>query len=218
MGIDPLRLTIAIVPLAAYALVLGMINLRRRPLVVSGGCDLCALGIALTGIAFIGPIELFRPEAATAEMGNYIWLALVVFYWLTLSLVMLLARPRIVIYNIGPEELHSVLAETSARLDPEARWAGNHLSLPRLGVQLHLDGLDFMRNVSLAASGGRQNLEGWRRLARELTASLTGVRVKSNPRAIGFLLAAAGLLALSVSQMLQHPVELAQAIREVLAY
>jgi hypothetical protein len=176
------------------------------------------LGIALTGIAFIGPIELFRPEAATAEMGNYIWLALVVFYWLTLSLVMLLARPRIVIYNIGPEELHSVLAETSARLDPEARWAGNHLSLPRLGVQLHLDSLDFMRNVSLAASGGRQNLEGWRRLARELTASLTGVRVKSNPRAIGFLLAAAGLLALSVSQMLQHPVELAQAIREVLAY
>jgi hypothetical protein len=218
MAIDPLRLTIAVVPLAAYALILGLLNLRRRPLVVSGGCDLTALGVALSGLVFVGPIEMFRPEAATAELGNYIWLVLLLFYWLLLLLVVLLTRPRLVIYNVRPDELHPVLAETAARLDPEARWAGNHLSLPRLGVQLHLDSFDLMRNVSLVASGGRQNLDGWRRLAVELAAALAGVRVKVNPRAIGFLLASAALLAISVSQMLRHPVELAQAVREVLAY
>jgi hypothetical protein len=218
MGIDPLRFCLAVVPLAAYALVLAAVNARRRPLAVSGGSDLFALGVSLSGVMFVGPIELFRPEAATVELGNFIWIVLLGFYGLSLLLVVLVARPRIVIYNISPDQLHPVLAETAARIDPEARWSGSHLSLPRLGVQLHLDSFDLMRNVSLVSSGGRQNLDGWRRLTREVSASLAGVRVKPNPRALGFLTAAAALLASSMSYMLRHPVELAQAVREVLAY
>ena len=113
---------------------------------------------------FVGPLELFRPEAATREFGNYIWLFLLMFYWLWLLLVVLLSRPRLVVYNISMEELHPVLAEAASRLDPDARWAGNHLTLPGLGVQLHLDSFDMMRNVSLVSSGSRQNIDGWRRL------------------------------------------------------
>jgi hypothetical protein len=218
MDIDPFRLAIAAVPVASYALVLAAINARRRPLVVSGGSDLVALGIALSGFSFVGPIELFRPEAATADMGNYIWLVLIVFYCLLLALVSLLSRPRIVVYNVSQEELHPFLAETAARLDPDARWAGNHLSLPRLGVQLHLDSLDLMRNVSLAASGGDQNIDGWRKLTRALASSLTDVQVKPNPRAIGFLLVAFLLFATSLTHLLGNPVELAQAVREIFAF
>jgi len=218
MAVDPFRLAIALVPLAAYALVLGLVNLRRRPMLVSGGCDLSALGVALSGLMFVGPIELFRPEAATAELGNLVWLALLAFYGTLVLLVALISRPRLVIYNVSLEELHPVLAEAVTKLDPESRWAGNHVSLPRLGVQLHLDSLDIMRNVSLAASGGRQSIDGWRRLARELAASLRPVRVKANPRAAGFLLVSVALLAISVSQMLRHPAELAQGVREILAF
>ena len=218
MVIDPFRLAIAFVPLAAYALLLGLINLRRRPFVTTGGSDLTALGVALTGLVFVGPMELFRPEAATAQFGNYIWLFLLVFYWLWILLLVLVSRPRLVIYNISTEELHSVLAETAGRMDPDARWGGNHLTLPNLGVHLHLDSLDIMRNVTLASSGSRQNLDGWRRLARELSTALGSIRVKSNPRAISLLLVSLLLLALSITQMWSHPAELTQAMREVFAY
>jgi hypothetical protein len=218
MSIDPFRFAIACVPLAAYLLLLGMINLRRRPFLTSGGADLAALGIALTGMAFVGPLELFRPEALTREVGNYVWLFLLVFYWLWLVLAVLLARPRLVVYNISMEQLHAVLAEAAAQIDPDARWAGNHLTLPGLGVQLHLDSQDFMRTVSLVSSGGRQNIDGWRRLARELVRSLRPFGVKPNPRAIGFLLGAVALIAASVIQMLNRPVELARAVSEVFAY
>ena len=68
------------------------------------------------------------------------------------------------------------------------------MTLPGLGVQLHLDSFDMMRNVSLVSSGGRQNIDGWRRLARELRRSLRTMRVKSNPRAIGLLLVSLVLL------------------------
>src|SRR6187401_1293424 len=143
MTVDPFRLAIALVPVAAYVLLLGLVNLRRRPFLTSGGCDLTALGVALSGLMFVGPLELFRPEAATRSFGNFVWLFLLMFYWLWLVLVVLLSRPRLVIYNISAEELHSILAESAARLDPAARWAGNQLSLPGLGVRLHLDTFDL---------------------------------------------------------------------------
>jgi hypothetical protein len=218
MTVDPFRLAMALVPLAAYVLLLGLLNLRRRPFLTSGGCDLAALGVALSGLMFVGPLELFRPEAATSSLGNYIWLFLMLFYWLLLVLVVLLARPRLVIYNISAEELHPVLAEAVSRLDPAGRWAGNNLSLPGLGVQLHLDSLDIMRNVSLVASGGRQNLDGWRRLARELGRPLSSMRVKANPRAIGLLIVSLALLAVSVTNLLLHPADSMQAMNEMFAF
>jgi hypothetical protein len=218
MTVDPFRLAIAVIPVAAYVLLLGLLNLRRRPFLTSGGCDLAALGVALSGLMFVGPLELFRPDAATQSFGNYIWLFLVLFYWLCLVLVVLLARPRLVIYNISAEELHPVLAETASRLDPTGRWAGNNLSLPSLGVQLHLDSLDVMRNVSLVASGGRQNLDGWRRLARELGRSLSSVRAKPNPRAVGLLVLSLALFTICLTRLLLHPAEVMQAMNDVFAF
>jgi hypothetical protein len=218
MTVDPFRMAIALVPLAAYVLLLGWINVRRRPFLTSGGCDHTALGVALSGLIFVGPLELFRPEAATREFGNYIWLVLLLFYWLWLLLAVLISRPRLVIYNINLEELRPVLAETGIRLDADARWSGNHLSLPTLGVHLHLDCFELMRNVSLVSSGNRQNIDGWRRLARELRRSLAAVQVRSNPRAIGFLVVSLMLLALSVTYMLSQPIKVVQAMNEVFAY
>jgi hypothetical protein len=218
MSVDPFRLAVALVPVAAYVLLLSIVNARRRPFLTSGGSDLTALGLALSGLMFVGPLEMFRPLAATREFGNYVWLFLILFYWLWLLLVVLLARPRLVVYNISKEELHPVLADAASRLDPEARWAGNHLSLPGLGVQLHLDSFDIMRNVSLVSSSSRQNIDGWRRLSRELSRSLAPIRVKRNPRAIGLLIVSLALLVLSVGPMLHSPVETMQAMREVFAY
>jgi hypothetical protein len=216
--IDPLRFAIAAIPLAAYLLLLGVLNSRRKPFLTSGGCDVMALGVALSGLMFAGPIELFRPEAATRSFGNYIWLFLLGFYWLWLLLVMLLGRPRLVIYNISAEELHPMLAELAPRLDASARWAGNQLSLPVVGVQLHIDRLDLMRNVSLVSSGGQQSIEGWRRLSHELSLALKKVRVRMNPRAIGFFAAAIALFATSIAHLLLHSSDLQKAMTEIFAY
>jgi len=218
MSLDPFRLAIALVPIAAYLLLLGMINVRRKPFLTWGGSDLVVLGLALSGLVFVGPLELFRPEAATTQFGNYVWLFLLVFYWLGLLLAVLLARPRLVIYNIRIDELHPVLAEVASRLDPSARWGGNNLTLPGLGIELHLDSLDIMRNVSLVSSGGRQSLEGWQRLAQELAISLRSVQVKPNPRAVSLFLLSLLSLGGTLMHMLAYPLELALAMREVFQF
>ena len=215
---DPLRLAIALVPLAAYCLVLGILNARRRPFLTSGGADLAALGAALTGLVLIGPIELFRPEKASAEFGSYVWLFLVVFYWLCLWLTALVARPRLVVYNISGDELRPILAETARIIDAQARWAGDSLSLPNLGVQLHVESFEIMRHVSLVASGEKQDLAGWRKLARELFQRLEPLRVAPNPRALGIVLLAIALMSASIAHMLAHPQLVAQAVEEIFSY
>jgi hypothetical protein len=68
-------------------------------------------------------------------------------------LVLLLLRPRLVIYNISVDKLRPILAEIVSELDPNARWAGDSLVLPGLGVQLYVDHFAAFRNVSLISAG-----------------------------------------------------------------
>jgi hypothetical protein len=215
---DPLRLTIAFLPLASYCLLLGILNARRKPFLTSGGADLATLGVALSGVVFVGPIELFRPEKASEEFGSYVWLFLLLLYWLCIWLAVLLARPRLVIYNISSEELRPVLAEAARSLDPQARWAGDSLSLPTVGVQLHLETFEVMRNVSLVASGAKQNLATWRQLGTLLAEKLEVLPVDSNPRWLGMVLFAIVLLSVSFIHMLNHPQQIAQAMQEIFSY
>lgn len=215
---DPLRLAIALVPLVAYFLVLGILNARRRPFLTTGGADLAALGMALTGMVLIGPIELFRPEQATAEFGGYVLLFMLVLYWLSLWLTVMLGRPRLVVYNISGEELRPILSDTARAIDSQARWAGDSLTLPSLGVQLHLEAFEIMRHVTLVASGDKQNLAGWRTLAGQLNQRLLPLRVDSNPRALGIVLLAILLMSITMTHMLGNPQLVAQTVEEIFSY
>ena len=215
---DPLRLALAFVPLASYFFLLGMLNTRRRPFLTTGGADLAALGAALSGLVLVGPIELFRPEKASEEYGSYVWVFLLVLYWLSVWLTVLLARPRLVVYNISEEELRPVLAEAARSIDSQARWAGESLALPTLGIQLHIESFDLMRHVSLISSGTKQSLAGWRQLSHELYDRLKPLEVSSNPRALGLVLLALILLTSCTVHMLAEPQRLAQAVQEMLTY
>jgi len=123
-----------------------------------------------------------------------------------------------VVYNISGDELRPILAETARTIDAQARWAGDSLSLPNLGVQLHVESFEIMRHVSLVASGEKQDLAGWRKLARELFQRLEPLRVAPNPRALGIVLLAIALMSASIAHMLAHPQLVAQAVEEIFSY
>lgn len=213
--IDPFRLCLALGPVAVYLLLLGMLNSFRRPFLVSGTRDTATLGVAVSGLVIVGPLDLFMPVPAAIAFGPYIWGLLVGLYVLSLILVLLVQRPRLVIYNISPDELRPVLADLVHRLDDDARWAGDSLFLPNLGIQLHLEGPTSMRNVSLLAVGAKQNPQGWRKLELTLKVALRDLEVSRNPRAIslysaGLLLGLGLLLAVS-----RDPQSVASALASV---
>jgi hypothetical protein len=208
---DPFRICLALGPLAAYSLLLGVVNLLRRPLVISGAKDTAALGIAVSGFVILGPLELFTPAEASMRFGAFVWVLMIGLYMMCLVLLVLQMRPRLVIYNISIDELRPVLAELVPQLDPEARWAGDNLALPNLQVQLHVDAVPKMRNVSLVASGPNQNYLGWRRLELGLAYALREVEVPRNRRGVGFAVVGAILLIVLAVIVVRDPGAVAQA-------
>ena len=215
-GFDPLHQCIAFGPLVVYLLILGTINLGRRPLITTGARDAAALGIAISGFIAAGPMELFLPEMTAARLGGWVWALLLTFYLLCLLLVVLLMRPRLVIYNATIEQVRPVLADVVARLDDQARWAGESLVMPNLGVQLHIDALAFMKSVQLVSTGPNQNLAGWRRLEDELAREIKQVKGHPNPYGISLITFALVLGTIVMYGMLRDPLSVQQALTEML--
>jgi hypothetical protein len=207
---------LAFLPLALYLLVLGWMNLRPWPLIVSGARETAALGLALAGPVLIGPGQLLLPPAATRHFGAWVWLLLAVLYALAVLLAILVARPRLVIYNIGATELRAVLVEVATQFDAGAHWAGDSLALDRLGLELRIEAFAWMRNVSLIANGDHQSTSDWHHLEQSLRVALAGVRAKRGRRGAA-LISLGGLLVFwLVYRVANNPAQTVQGMLDLL--
>jgi len=195
---DSLHFCIAVVPFAVYLLMMGLLNLRRHPFVTTGARDAATLGIGVVGFVIAGPMELFFPEGAASQFGAWVWVSLIVFYGLCVSLIVLLMRPRLVIYNVSLEELRPILSKIALEQDPKSRWIGDALVIPRLKIHMHVEAVESLRNVQMLAGGNQQSMEGWLRLGRELKQHMGKVTVGPNVMGIPFLVAS-GLLAVTAA-------------------
>ena len=213
---DPLHFCVAIAPLSVYLMMLGIINLIGRPFVTTGSRDAAALGIGVAGLVVAGPMELFFPEEAATQFGGYVWLLLLAFYGLCVSLVVLLLRSRIVIYNVTVEQVRPVLNQVAMDLDRKSRWVGDSLVIPDLNVHLHVEAIEWLRNVQLTAGGNRQSFEGWHKLEVGLKKMLQPSRVGPSLFGVVLMLVAGGLAATAASWMLIDEQGVAQALNEML--
>jgi hypothetical protein len=198
---------VVFLPLAIYLLVLGWINLRPWPLVVSGARETAALGLALAGPVLIGPGQLLLPPAATQHFGAWIWPLLALLYALAVLLAILISRPRLVIFNIDPAELRVVLTSLATELDAGAHWAGDTLALDGLGVELRIEAFASMSNVSLIAGGEPQSAAGWHHLERSLRSALTGARSRRNGRGAALIALAALMLFWLAYRVAENPAQ-----------
>lgn len=184
---DLLHLTICLTPLAMYLLAIGWLNLRRRPTLVSGTRDSLAMAIALSGLMLVGPLELFMPMDAANFFGGLVWLLLITFYVLVATFIVLGQRPRLVVYNVPADVLRPLLAKVAIGMDPDARWAGDSLSMPGMNVELRLETAPLFRNVTLVANNDRQSFNDWKRLEGNLRRELAAVEIGPAWQGLGLL-------------------------------
>jgi hypothetical protein len=216
MLMDPFRTCLALGPLAVYALLLAVMHLSRRAWVVNGNRDLITLGVAVSGFVIVGPIELLMPAEHWVAHRGYAWLVVFVLYVVVLSLIALLGRPRITVYNVTPSILRPVLAQIAASLDPQARWAGNSLVLPQMDMELHVEAMSPMQTVSIVATHEEQELIGWKRLEIELINTLRGVERTRNPWGYLFITLAVVFGGIVTAQLIVFPAEVAEGFKEMM--
>lgn len=213
---DTFSACLAFGPLAIYLLLLGMINLQRRPLVINGTRETLSLGLALMGLVIVGPMQLFMPQEAATRFGQFVWLLLLGFYVLCLMLIIMLSRPRLVVYNVAPEELRPALDAAARRIDSDAIWAGKTVSLPLARVHLHVEGFPPLGNVALLATGDDQSASGWRRLEAALRETLAETPVAAGPHGFWMLLCGVLMLSALAFWVVDDPQMIAQGIERML--
>ena len=114
--IDPARTCIALGPLALYLLVIGVINVSRRPFVTTGSRDLAALGVGVSGLVLIGPLELFTSTSLVLSLGIMYWVLILGLFASGCLMAVLHVRPRLVIYNTTPSQLSTPLIEAAKEI------------------------------------------------------------------------------------------------------
>ena len=198
--LDLLRFAVAILPLAAYTNVLGLLRLRSRPTVLSGAMDLLLLGLAVIGVIAIGPIELFFPRAAYSLLGIWVWIVLIALYLFILMLLALNTPPKLVVYGLDHEALRVQFCELLEEEHIRAQWLGDLVELPELGVRACIEPAGRGGVSQIHSAGGQQNLTGWFTLERLLVNKVSSVR--NRQYAQGIALVCVSLLLLGIAVLL----------------
>jgi len=200
-----MRLGTVLVPVAVYFLVLGVLNSRRHPQVLTGRRDFALLVVALSPMVVLpvlGYLGLTLP--ATAAM-----LCLVVAGAVGLA-------PRggsWVIYNLSPDEARRLVARTAAALDlPVTEGPGEKTAEARPCVQIRC--FSLLRNVTVRLHHGDRRLR--RRFERALVGSLSRTPAQTSPMATMMLLVATAMLSLPLALVVGRASEIVRLISGML--
>jgi hypothetical protein len=212
---DFLRIAVAILPLAAYTNVIGLLRLRTHPTVLSGTMDIVLLGLAMIGIIAIGPIELFFPRAAYSLMGVWVWGVLIALYFFTLMLCALNTAPRLIVYGLDSDSLRSEVCSLLEKEQIRSEWLGDVCEMPELGVRVCVEAAGKGKISQLHAVGREQNLTGWLTLERLLVDHVSKLSILQRRESIMWLNASVLLFAVAIVLIANDLPRLQQAMAQV---
>ncbi len=210
--LDLLRFAFAILPLAAYTNVLGLLRLRSRPTVMSGAMDTLLLGLAVIGMVAIGPIELFFPRAASALLGGWVWFILLALYFFVLMLIAFNTSPKLVVYGLDSKMLKQHVCEVLDEQKIRGEWLGDLVDLPELGVRACIEPAGRGSISQMQAAGKLQNLTGWFTLERLLIEKVAGANTHQRGEALFWLLTSFALFGIAAILISSDLPRLQQAV------
>ena len=215
-SVDPFTVLLALAPLVAYLMVISGVRLSGRALVTSGGRDIAALALAISGFLAVGPAELFFPTAAATMFGPAVWIALAVFYGLSVSLIALSFPPRIAVYGRTAEELYAPLLAAAKTIDDKVSGDQSllQMTLPRYGIHLRIDGHRGIDYAQIVAFEPNVSLRFWSQLLAATRGKVQGQKPPLPRRGYAMFFLACVLVGVLVTQSFGNQELLVQGFRD----
>jgi len=200
------RIATVVVPVAVYFLILGLLNSRRHPQMLTGRLDFVLMFAALGPVFILPTVEYM----SLSPLGT---VALV----LVVAAGIALLAPRggtWVVYNLQSSEARSAVVRALGALgvDFEATRLGLRLGEP--GATVSIRSFSLLRNVSIGLRGGDKDLS--RRFQAELSRTLGVMDAETSPAAMSFLLVATALLVAPLSLVAHRVPEIVRILTDLL--
>tara|TARA_R110002049_G_scaffold2750_2_gene21563 strand:+ start:381984 stop:382664 length:681 start_codon:yes stop_codon:yes gene_type:complete len=213
---EPFPLLLALVPLIGYLSLMGLIRVSGNTLITSGARDIAALGLAISGLVAVGPAELFFPMAAATAFGPFVWIVLIIFYALCVTLVAMTAKPKLVAYGRTAEEMYPLLLTAAQQIDADAVGDDEQMQVELPGAKVHLlafshPGIDFTYITSLEPN---TSVTFWNLLLSNLRTQVASTPKTSPRQGYGMLLIAVGLASILLWQGLDKQTLVVEGFRD----
>jgi len=178
------RVATVIVPVAGYFFILGLLNTRRRPQILTGRLDFSLLMLALCPGFVLPMLERFglTPAGTMAAMG-----VLTAGVWMFGP-----GGRRWVVYNLSPGQADRVLRGAMDAMGWQYRVTVDGYCVEEHDVSLRVSCFWILNNVSVHLTGGSDEL--CRSFARELGAEVARTSARTQAMAVAMLLVAMGML------------------------
>jgi len=200
------RIAVAVVPVGMYFLILGLLNSRRRPQLLTGRRDFVLL-IAALGPLFILPVLVcFAAPPGPVLLGVALLCAAI---WA------LAPRGRTwVLYNIPQAEASRSVERALTAMELEFRSRENGFDLVGRDAAIEVCCFSLLRNVSIRLRGGGDCLA--RRFERELSRAVSDVRVETGPMVVAMLLVSAAMLVVPLTLVAHRAGEIVRLLTDLL--
>lgn len=199
----PLRLASVVVPVAVYFLVLGLLNSRRRPQLLTARQDFALLVLALSPLGLL-PVWAFVHSA---------WGAIVaVAIGGVLMKLLLPPRRSWVIYNVTGQQARQVARSALADCGLDVVERPDGFDLPG-GARLEVRSFSLLRNATLRLTGadaqvGQFEANIWRRLAV--------MHTDASPMAVSMMLVASIMLVAPLAMVAQRAPEIVRILTDLM--
>jgi hypothetical protein len=178
------RLVTILVPVGMYFLLLGLLNSRRTPQLLSGRQDFTLLLIAFAPVLVLPVLNVLRaslPVVAVAAAMTVV------------AAVLLAPRPgRWVIYNLPADRALEVVRKALEDIGVPFEECGGGFRIGQGHLPVQINAFPLLRNVSIRLIGAEKPLQ--RHFADALGRRLTTCRAETCPATVGLLLVAIAMM------------------------
>jgi hypothetical protein len=200
-----LRIATAVVPVAVYFLVLGLLNSRRHPQMLSARLDFGLLWTAMSPLFVVPALHVVGVSVASVLLAAIAIAA---------GAVSLAPRGhRWVVYNATPSQAHDAVAWALQAIHPGVRRVGGTLTAPDGEFVVEVTEFPILRNVSICFRGP-EDLS--KRFAEALGGTLTGMSAETAPSTVALLLVATGMLVAPLAMMANQAGQIARLLTGLL--
>jgi hypothetical protein len=182
-SIAPMEVAAVVAPVAIYFLVIGLLNSRGRPQLLSGRLDFAILALALAPLVLLPLVSW---------LGCSAWTVLAAAGALCAGAAVLAPRGRNwVIYNVQAAEARSAVARALRQLGLEYGDEGGTFTFA--GARVQVSAFAPLRNATIRLMGGDKQLaSGFQAALGEV---LRRYEAETSPMAVSLLLVATSMLA-----------------------
>ena len=198
------RIAAVVLPVAVYFGVLGLLNTRRRPQLLSGRQDSTLLIVALSPLFAVPAVNL---------VGGAPWALIAVVAAIAAVVVLAGRGDSWVIYNISADQARDVVAGALQRLGAGFCADTNGFRLDS-GGRIRISSFSLLRNVSIRLDGVDVKFNG--RFVAAMSRRLALCTAEASPMAVSMLLVAIAMMVAPLAMMAPQVPEIVRALTNLL--